>query len=1038
MSSHRNRGESRAMVVLCGLSAAAIGTQAQAQEKPADKPIEEVVVTGSRIARPNLDSPVPVTTVTGSELTDTGTTSIGDMLNNLPSIRSTFSQSNSSRFLGTTGLNLLDLRGLGTQRTLVLVNGRRHVGSDILNNAVSPDVNTFPTDLIDRVDVVTGGDSAVYGSDAIAGVVNFVLKKDFEGLQFRGQTGETSFHDGNDSFGSVLYGTNFMDDKGNIAIDVEWAKQQAFFASDRPNLRKQGGFIVTDTDPAGSINGSDGMPDRTYYNDIRTVSVSNGSTWVMTPSASSGLKPCGVDPLGNTYNCPFIFQTDGTLTPQTGTRIGLAPSGSFDGGNGSNNRERNALAIYPDLKRVNFNVFGNLALSDSFKPFIEAKYVRTDSVRYGQPAFFQGSTMGDPGPANRERVRWDNPFLSDQARSVINAALVSGGLTPITNPATRLPLRRNMLDLGNRREDAKRETTRIVLGADGQLGEHWNYDVSINEGQFKEDTIVKGNLNIQRFLLGMDATRNTAGQIVCRSQIDPAAAVGYGDALDQAGSDFANSQLAADIAACVPVNPFGDGSITPAMRAYLAQDTTSVAEIKQHVQSAGISGDTSGWFSLPAGPIGVAFGLEHRTESNSFSEDQLVSSGVTFYNSIAPLKAPDFEVSEAYTEFLVPLLKDKPGAHDLSINLAGRYSDYKGKTGGVLAHNVGLEWAPIESLRFRVGKARAIRAPAITELYSQQSQNFATVHDPCDNDWIGTGSTTRAANCAAAGMPAGYDFNYTASLELVSGGNPDLKEETSDSLTAGFVWHPDTVAGFSLSVDYYDIHLKNAITAPDAQQILDACYDAADINNQFCSLFQRAGASGGPNGEQQFRVIEGSLQQTLLNYAGSKARGIDTEINYNRNMDIGEFSGKLIWTHALQRDDFLDPVNPTAADQVLGELGDPKDAANLNLAMKHGPVTIGWDVEYVGRMVVNAWEDFFSVQGNPPQNLDYAPRKYYPSVFYHNLRFGYEVSDKISAYVGVDNVANKIPPLGATGTGGGSSIYESRGRFMYAGAKVSF
>ena len=258
MSSHRNRGASRAMALLCGLTASFATSLVIAQEKPEEKTMDEVVVTGSRIARPNLESPVPVTTISSEELFQTGTTSVGDLLNDLPALRSTFSQSNSSRFLGTTGLNLLDLRGLGTQRTLVLVNGRRHVGADILSNAVSPDVNTFPTDLIDRIDVVTGGNSAVYGSDAIAGVVNFVLKKDFTGLQFRGQAGTSDEGDAGNYYGSILGGTNFMDDRGNIAFNFEFAKQDAWFASQRDAYDNQAGFVVVDSDPSGS----DGVPDR--------------------------------------------------------------------------------------------------------------------------------------------------------------------------------------------------------------------------------------------------------------------------------------------------------------------------------------------------------------------------------------------------------------------------------------------------------------------------------------------------------------------------------------------------------------------------------------------------------------------------------------------------------------------------------------------------------------------------------------------------------------------------------------------------------
>src|SRR4051794_37133129 len=188
-----------------------------------------IVITGSRIRRPNLESTVPIPSVGGEEFFETSQVSVGDVLNDLPALRSTFSQANSTRFLGTAGLNLLDLRGLGTQRTLVLVNGRRHVGGDVLNTATSVDVNTIPVDLIERVDVVTGGNSAIYGSDAIAGVVNFVLKQDYEGVQLRGQGGISKYNDLGSYFVSALAGTNFADDRGNVAINVEYARQNAGF-----------------------------------------------------------------------------------------------------------------------------------------------------------------------------------------------------------------------------------------------------------------------------------------------------------------------------------------------------------------------------------------------------------------------------------------------------------------------------------------------------------------------------------------------------------------------------------------------------------------------------------------------------------------------------------------------------------------------------------------------------------------------------------------------------------------------------------------
>ena len=292
-----------------------------------------------------------------------GNTSVGDTLNELPPLRSTFSQSNSTRFLGTAGLNLLDLRGLGTQRTLVLVNGRRHVGSDMLNNAVSPDINTIPTDLIERVDIVTGGNSAVYGSDAIAGVVNFILKDSYDGLQLRGQGGISKYGDAGSYYGSVLAGKNFADGRGNIAINLEYSRQNEFYASGRPNLRQANGFITVDTDPAGAVNGSDGIPDSLFYRDIRSGIYSNGGTFLSF--------------LGGDSYTPFLFQPNGTLVQQTGTQTGSAGGRAYLGGNGDNFRDGNQFGLSPTLDRYSANR-SSLRDQPGFVPFVEAKYVRTD------------------------------------------------------------------------------------------------------------------------------------------------------------------------------------------------------------------------------------------------------------------------------------------------------------------------------------------------------------------------------------------------------------------------------------------------------------------------------------------------------------------------------------------------------------------------------------------------------------------------------------------------------------------------------------
>ena len=311
------------------MPAAAQETPAGAAEAAAKAAQQEVasaiVVTGSRIARPELDSPGPLTIVSGDQLFETGQVSVGDLLNELPQLRNTFSQQNSTRYLGTRGLNLLDLRGLGSERTLVLVNGRRHVAGDILSTGVSPDVNTIPTGLVERIDVVTGGNSSVYGSDAVAGVVNFVLKRDFDGVQVRGQSGlNLEYKDASNQFLAVTAGKNFADGRGNIAVSAEYAHQSRYFASGRgSNLNQNNGFVVVDSDPAGSPDGSDGIPDRIFLRDIRSTTISTGGQLgFASPSGE-----CGRDAVGNPYNCAFLFQPDGSLVPQTGLRTGLAPNG---------------------------------------------------------------------------------------------------------------------------------------------------------------------------------------------------------------------------------------------------------------------------------------------------------------------------------------------------------------------------------------------------------------------------------------------------------------------------------------------------------------------------------------------------------------------------------------------------------------------------------------------------------------------------------------------------------------------------------------
>ncbi len=1033
----------------------------------------DVVVTGSRIRRPNEDSAIPITTVTPQEILQTGRISIGDALNQLPQLRPSLGSQNSTSGLGTRGLNFLELRNLDRARTLVLVNGRRHVTADIINNGNAVDINTMPTDLIERVDILTGGVSSVYGSDAIAGVVNFVLKRDYEGAQIRAQGGISDKGDAGNQIVSLLAGKNFAEGRGNIAINAEFAHQQDYYAAGRRNLRQNDAFVVVDTDPASAP--SDGVFDRKFYRDIRSTTIGLGGQLGF--RYGNGAPGCGSDAVGSAFTCAYLFQPDGSLVRQTGERVGLGPNGNFVGGNGATGRDGKLLVLSPDTTRYVVNVLGHFEVTPAFEPFIEAKYVRTEAFgSQSGPFFSQGTTLGDAATisgftdrsysnagssnVNREGIRLDNPYLSAAARGTIAQQLIAAinsGVNPNTGAAFktanntaaqaaanqaaaiaqvnagtyRFSSRRNWVDFGTRDERLQRDTFRAVVGVRGTFNDDWNYEVSANYGQHKENSVITGNVNTQRFLLAQDTTVNAAGQIVCRSQVNGAYAG------DDIGGDPA--RLAADVAACVPLNPFGQGSASQAARDYVVSPTTATGKATQFVVNGFVAGDLSQLFELPGGPVGFSVGAEYRRETLSYDLDPLTQAGYNFYNAIPSFNAPAFEVKEAYGELSIPLLKDVFLFKELRLSGAGRVADYKGGAGTVYAWDGRVEWRPVQDLLLRGGYSRAVRAPYLGETYAPLGQNFSPApNDPCSARNIGTGSTTRAANCAAAGIPTSYDFAYTSSIEIRSGGNPDLKAETSNSLTLGGVFQPTFLPGLSVSVDYYDIKVKDVITGPTVQQALDACYDSPTLDNQFCALFQRAGADGGPAGEVPYQILQGTFRDVPQNYAQLRTRGIDTEIVYNRDFGFVRANLRGVWNHMIQLDRFTDPSRPTFKNVQTDELGLPSDRFNIFSNLTFGRFRIGHTLRWIDGMYLNTWEDYNGVNGQPPQNTDYAPIKKYPAVTYNDINFNIEVNDKVDFYGGVNNVGDVNPPYGLTGIGLGSGIYDNRGRFFYAGITARF
>ena len=625
-----------------------------------------------------------------------------------------------------------------------------------------------------------------------------------------------------------------------------------------------------------------------------------------------------------------------------------------------------------------------------------------------------------------------NAGANPNTGSTLSATNKAVSLAQIAAGSYRFALRRNWVDLGIRDEKFTRETYRAVAGVRGEFNDDWRYELSANYGVHKETNFIQNNMNRQRYLLAIDTVRDASGKVVCRSQVD-AAYTGT----DRGGSA---SVLAADIAACVPINPFGEGSVSAEARRYLTVDSLATGKITQFDALGFVSGDTSGFFNLPGGPVAFSVGGEYRRETNAYELDDLTQAGYAFYNAIPGFSAPAFEVKEAYGELYLPIVKNMRFFEELSVRGSARIADYNGAAGTVYAYGGEAIWAPVRDVTLRGTYSRSVRAPNLRALYQKQGQNFAPgFGDPCSSRNLALGSANRAANCSAAGRPSDYDYVYSSSLEILSGGNPNLEEESSDSWTAGVRLEPRWVPGLSISADFYDIQVKNLIsTLGSAQQIANLCYDSASLDNPFCGFIKRAGSAGGPRGEIPFRVLEGTLLVSSANFAKSKVRGVDVQVDYNRNIGFGDLSLGLIWTHQIKNESYTNPANANFVDVFVGELGDPQDQVNLEARLKVNKLTFGYGARWIEGMYLNTYEDYNSVNGLPPENIDFAPIKKYGNVVYQDVRVAYDLNAQTNLYVGVDNVLDKKPPYGLTGVGGGSGIYDIRGRYFYAGVKKKF
>jgi outer membrane receptor protein involved in Fe transport len=1016
-----------------------------------------IVVTGTRIPRRvGLDSAVPVTSVGSEQLTNRGEVSLGDALNDLPSLRSTFTQANSTTSIGTAGLSLLDLRGLGTTRTLVLVNGRRHVTA--VPGSLQVDVNTIPVDLLDRVDVVTGGNSAVYGSEAIAGVVNFVLRRDFEGFRIRGQAGVSHYGDRGNQFVSAIAGRNFFDGRLNVAVHAEYSNADEVYFSDRPYLGAftgPSGFYTTQITTAPNRN-FDGVPNTQFYDNangtIPGIMFGNISTGgYVAPGCSAAATPARraltctgqTTPTGGLIGRNYAFLPDGTLAPDIPFFDNRSIGGGVFGGLSATGLED--AMLLPGNERIVGNLLINAEISPAIQPFLEAKFVRVEATQQStQPTFTSGRLSST--------VSINNPFLSSQARDLLVQILAPG--------ATTFNMLRFNNDLGTRAEIHERDTWRIVGGVRGDISAsapNLRYEIAANWGRTENYYETGGNVIVSRFNNAANAVRNSSGQIVCAINAD--------------------ASTTNDDPACAPINLFGFQAPSQAARDYVLY-TSNRRQTAEQLNFVGfISGDSTGLFELPGGPVGFALGAEYRREEATSVYDPVTARGDTFLNAAPDFLPPDQKVTEVFGELRIPLLRDMRFFEELTLEGAARYSDFNTAASGVWSYNAQAIWSPVRGIRFRGGYARAVRTPTLSNLFSPGLQTFANgLTDPCDQPGVGTNAnnnvtanSARAANCAAAGVPTTVTYTDSSGATVtrpwhnvagsgvagVNSGNPNLRPETSDSFTAGFVFTPTFVPGLSVTVDYYNIEVNDVILGLSGQGILNRCYDdPTGIDNEFCSVIFRR-TSGDPLQNATFlgqttRRLDGRPQDNIplagngisfvnapFNFAALKREGIDVDVAYRRRFGDTVLNLRGIATYVMRNENFIYLTQPDRSDRIHGTLGDPRWAANFQANLDFGKVDIGYTANYIGRQSILAWETQFTHQGRGPTNPDGRPIRYYPDAIFHAVRINIEPAEDFSFYFGVDNVLNTRPPFDLTGLEDGNG-YSPLGRYFYAGARARF
>lgn len=941
-----------------------IATQGSNAIPEAGTPEDDViVVTGSRIRRPNFETLEPAVVINSAQIESRGFETLGQALNEQPSFGVPGASPVGAGQAGSfgSGQSFVNFLGLGSQRTLVIVNGRRFIGSNTASifgptaAGLQVDLNSINTKLVDRVETIAIGGAPIYGSDAIAGTINIILKRDYEGLDLDAQYGVAELGDAPNWRLRGLWGMNFADGRGNVTIGAEYNQGKGLVYNDRPITRL--GRFYGDCPEGSQFN-------QCLYDNRRIPAISEsgiptvgseliGLNFPVSPEQMEFLifgdpsLAFGVlDANGNQVQ----FAPNGELIPiEFGSPVGCIPCGDFNidfsGGNGFN--LFNTQQLLTDTKRYNTNLLAQFNITENVRLFAEGWYAYSKGTNLReQPVYNSGLFDAAGTPDGPIIIDINNPFLTEEQRALIQFNIDNNPLSD-QNIACIFGfpqcgfeqdffyLTRANTDIISGRASSTTQLYRGVLGVDGNfdIGSRlWTWEVVGVYGRSKtkgeEPVLVQ-----QNFENAVDAVLDANGNIICRP-------------------GYENAPIETLSPTCAPLNLFGTGQMSQAALDYITTIADPTGVNKQWVGTASVTGPVA---TLPGGDLSVAFGVETRRESTDFDPGEFYfgyfdgnGERQQFGRSI-PINPVEghYSTREAFGEVRAPIFgpsNSVPGIYSLELHGAARFVDHS-TAGGDWTYTAEGRWAPVRDLALRGNFTRAIRAPAITELFNPESQFFGFASDPCDADNLNSGPdpATRQANCAAAGLPPDFQsLSNQRSFHQAIAGNPDLANEKSNAWSAGVVLNPRFIPGLSITADYVNIKLKDAITSFSATGVVTGCYDSPDFpDNQFCDRVQRD-----ETGQLSF------VETSYFNAAEYHYRGILAALDYERRTPFLGANSRVGVNLTYQYLETLEQkatsdAEPTTID---GSLGYPHHSAVLNVNYQNGP--FGWfsSFNYTGKV----------------------------------------------------------------------------------------